>query len=268
MVVLLGLILGFCFGLTGTGGSTLAVPLLVYGIGLAPHRAVCTSMITIGTMAALRSIQNLRNRRVDFRTSSIVTAAGLAGAPAGAWFGRMLPEKWLLVIFASIVLVVALRLLLLGPSKPRQQPRPDQTLENLQHTELCSCVSAVAPVNFFTLCLTGLTTGVLAGLLGVGGGFVVVPALVLFCELDIHRAISTSMFSLALISLAAMTAHWFAGQRPPLDIVALFTVGALLGLAPGVLLAKWLSGPRLQRVFALILLVLAAFIIIRSSGAF
>ena len=255
---LLGVILGICFGLTGSGGSTLAVPLLVYGLGLRPHHAVCVSMISVGVMAAVRSAQKLRQHEVEFRTAWVLAAAGLAGAPAGAWAGRLLPEKWLLSVFAIIVLVVALRMTTQSPdasaaasaTEPRTAPPTIRV------------PSATIP----TLCVTGFTTGLLAGLLGIGGGFVVVPALVLFCGLQIHRAIATSMFSIALISVAAMTAHWFAGQRPPADTLGLFTLGGMLGLVPGSLLAARVPGATLQRIFAVILLLLAVFIIIRSFG--
>jgi uncharacterized membrane protein YfcA len=262
--IFFGIVLGFCFGLTGTGGSTLAVPLLVYGLGLAPHQAVCTSMIAIGMMAVLRSVQNLRSGRIDFRAGCVLTATGVMGAPGGAWVGRLLAEKSLLVIFAGIVLVIALRMLLQPAPSRRSPPSSGRMRISLERGEPSSFVPEIAPLSIFTLSLTGAATGFLAGLLGVGGGFVIVPALVLFCGMEIHVAIGTSMFSIALIAVAAMAGHWFAGQRPPLDTVAFFTLGGLLGLAPGALAARRLSGPKLQRVFSLALLALAGFIIIRS----
>jgi uncharacterized membrane protein YfcA len=111
-----------------------------------------------------------------------------------------------------------------------------------------------------------LATGFLAGLLGIGGGFLLVPVLVLYCHLEIHRAIATSMFSIALISAVAMTAHLLGGQQPPLGLVTLFTLGGLAGLAPGSLLARHISGPWLQRMFALALLVVSGLTILRSLG--
>lgn len=95
-----------------------------------------------------------------------------------------------------------------------------------------------------------------------------VPALVLFCGLEMHLAIATSMFSIALISMPAMTAHWLAGQRPPMETIGLFTLGGLMGLAPGSLLARRLSSGRLQQAFACVLLLLAAFIVARTLGGF
>ncbi len=251
--ILFGAIVGFFFGLTGSGGSTLAVPLLVYGLGLAPHRAVCTSMISVGAMAALRACQQLRTGGVDARAGWLVALVGLFGAPGGAWMGTWLSEKELLLVFAAIVTVAAIRLWIHGNKRPI-----DTGAGPLQS----------GGTGVLKLLAAGLITGMLAGLVGIGGGFVIVPALVLFSGLAIHRAIATSMFSIAVISAAAMGAHFLAGHRPPLDSVGLFTVGGFLGLVPGAQLATWLSSQRLQQVFAMILICLAAFITLRSGGAF
>jgi uncharacterized membrane protein YfcA len=224
-------------------------------------------MITVGAMAALRAIQKLRAGEVEFRAGWVVAAAGLLGAPAGAWLGRILPEKWLLIVFAGVVVLAAFRLSLKSRAGPDRRPGVGQIAASSKREKPSSCGSLPAPASLSALSVTGMVTGFLAGLLGIGGGFVVIPALVLFCGLEIHLAIATSMFSIALISVAAMTAHWFAGQRPPFDIIGLFTLGGLLGLVPGCLLAGRLSGPRLQRLFALALLLLGAFIIVRSIRA-
>jgi uncharacterized membrane protein YfcA len=212
--ILLGAILGICFGLTGTGGSTFAVPLLVYGLGLAPHRAICTSMIAVGVLAMVRSGQHLWAGTVDARAGWTVGLAGLAGAPVGAWIGTRLSEKPLLLVFAVMAAVAAIRMFFHGRARP---------------FILDPARSARPGTGVLKLVGMGLITGVLAGLLGIAGGFVLVPALVLFGGLEMCRAIDTSMFSIALIGVAAMSAHWLAGQRPPLDTVAVFTVGGLLG---------------------------------------
>jgi uncharacterized membrane protein YfcA len=226
-------------------------------------------MISVGTMASVQAIQKLRTRQVELRTGWVVAVAGLFGAPTGAWLGGKLPEEWLLVVFAGVVVLVAFRLLLLGNVRSDPLSGPGQTKVSLKLEHLISdSPSTVASAHLPALSATGLLTGFLAGLLGIGGGFVLVPALVLFCGLEMHLAIATSMFSIALISAAAMTSHWFAGQRPPIDIVGLFTLGGLLGMVPGSLLARRLSGGRLQQVLAFILLILAVFILVRVLGRF
>jgi len=241
--------------------------MLAYGLGLAPHAAVCVSMIAVGAMAAVRAVQQLLSRAVELRTGCVVAAAGSFGAPAGAWLGRMLPEHWLLLVFAGVVALAAFRLLLQSRPWSNRRSIPGQIAASVNRQQTASGGGSAAAATLPALCVSGLVTGFLAGLLGIGGGFVVVPALVLFCRLEIHLAIATSMFSIAWISAVAMTAHWFAGQRPPLEIAGLFTLGALLGLTPGCLLARRLSGPRLQRIFVVVLVLVAAFMAVRSIRA-
>lgn len=104
----------------------------------------------------------------------------------------------------------------------------------------------------------------LSGLLGVGGGFILIPGLILLAGLEIHRAMATAMFTVALVSVAAMAAHFFAGQRVSLETTGLFTMGGLLGLWPGTWLAARIPGVCLARVLAVGLLLLGVFIVVHS----
>lgn len=251
ITLLLGLIVGVLFGLTGNGGSTLAVPLLVYGLHQRPHAAVCTSMIAVGAMAAVRAIQSTRAGVVDNRLGWRLAFGGLAGAPIGALIGRHLSERWLLMLFAALVLIVAVRLWIqkahITPDVSSQSPG---TKKHAQQ--------------FWLLAALGFGTGVLSGLLGVGGGFILIPGLILLAGLEIHRAMATAMFTVALVSVAAMAAHFFAGQRVSLETAALFAMGGLIGLWPGAWLAARIPGVWLARVLAVGLLLLGAFIVVHS----
>lgn len=252
MTLILGLIVGVLFGLTGNGGSTLAVPLLVYALHLRPHAAVCTSMIAVGAMAGVRAVQTTRSGRIDKRLGWQLAFGGLAGAPVGALIGRHLPERWLLLVFAALVLTVSWRLW-----KQKSHPTPDSSDAMLAN-------SGGRTRQFWRLTLLGFGTGVLTGLLGVGGGFILVPGLVLIGCLEIHRAIATAMFSVALVSAAATGAHFLTGQRVSWETTGLFTLGGIIGLLPGMWLAARLSGLWLTRVLATGLLLLGAFIVIHS----
>lgn len=254
MTLLLGLIVGVLFGLTGNGGSTLAVPLLVYVLHLRPHAAVCTSMIAVGVMAAARAIQSTRAGTIDSRLGWRLALGGLAGAPIGALIGTHLPEHWLLFLFAALVLAVAVRMW-------RQTGRSasDSGGAASQNTDPTSLTQG-----FWRLASLGFGTGVLSGLFGVGGGFILIPGLLLLGRLEIHRAMATAMFTVALVSAAAMAAHFFAGQRVSLETTGLFTMGGLLGLWPGSWLAARLSGVWLTRALAVILVLLGVFILVRT----
>lgn len=254
LTLLLGLIVGVLFGLTGNGGSTLAVPLLVYGLHQRPHVAVCTSMIAVGAMAAVRAVQSTRAGGVDNRLGWRLAFGGLAGAPIGALIGRHLSERWLLMLFATLVLSVAARLW-----SQKVRVTPDSSSSGSQTTG-----AETSRQQFWLLAALGFGTGVLSGLLGVGGGFILIPGLVLLGGLEIHRAMATAMFTVALVSVAAMAAHFFAGQRVSLETTGLFTMGGLMGLWPGIWFAARIPGVWLARVLAVGLLLLGAFIVVHS----
>jgi uncharacterized membrane protein YfcA len=251
MTLILGLIVGVLFGLTGNGGSTLAVPLLMYALHLRPHAAVCTSMIAVGAMAGVRAVQSTRAVGVDNQLGWRLAFGGLAGAPIGALIGRHLSERWLLMLFAAVVLIVAVRLWIqkahITPGVSSQSP------DTKTHVE-----------QFWLLAALGFGTGVLSGLLGVGGGFILIPGLVLLGGLEIHRAMATAMFTIALVSVAAMGAHFFAGQRVSLETTGLFTMGGLIGLWPGTWLAARIPSVWLARALSVGLLLLGAFIVVHS----
>ena len=263
----LGAVVGLSLALTGSGGTAFAVPLLVYGLKLSPHRAVCVSMAAIGVTTALATVQRLRAKesQLDLGTGLILALAGMFGAPAGTWLGRFIPEKWLLMLFAVVVLLVAIRMLF-GSSAATSNHAA------VRESESCSgsprsrkWLLQLHGTRTFGLCAAGFFTGLLAGLLGVGGGFILVPVLVLFGGLEIHRAIATSLCVIALVSIPATASHLIAGQTIPLDLALLFAVGCLLGLSLGSRLAAKLSGPRLQRLFGVVMLVMAVLILLHTA---
>ena len=268
LTILYGAIVGFSLGLTGGGGSIFAVPLLVYGLGLGAHRAVCVAMVAVGATAGIGAVQRLRTSEVEVAAGLIVAFAGTLGAPVGAWLSRFFAEKWLLTLFASIVGIVGLRMFL-GASTPgggSMTIRPLVTRVNQESASYPQFARSLAktPRRPIALIAAGILTGILAGLLGIGGGFIIVPVLVLFGGIDIHRAIATSLFVIAVISISAVASHLFGGQRVPAVTTTLFSVGGLVGLSAGSLLGERFSGPRLQKVFAIAMLVMAAFMAVRS----
>ena len=110
----------------------------------------------------------------------------------------------------------------------------------------------------------GIATGVLSGLFGVGGGFVIVPALVLFSGMTIHRAVGTSMLVVALVSISGIASHLVAGRTISVETTALFVVGGVAGLLLGTVAGRRLSGPALQKVFAVAIVAVAIFVVVRT----
>jgi uncharacterized membrane protein YfcA len=274
MVVLspvFGLLVGFSLGLTGGGGSIFAVPLLVYGLAVAPREAVGISLAAVGATALIGAGQRLQAGEVEMGTGLLFAVAGMMGAPLGSWLGAYVPEPLLLVLFACLMTFVAVRMWFgalqrsrahtANTDKPSATSRSDTTgtcqRDARGRLELTSrCVGVLAGV--------GLLTGVLSGLFGVGGGFVIVPALVLVSDMDIHRAVATSLAVIALISVAGVASYVIAGRPLPLTLTGLFVLGGVAGMVLGTRCGRKLSGPTLQKGFAVALVVVATFMITKS----
>jgi uncharacterized membrane protein YfcA len=246
-----GLVVGLALGLTGGGGSILAVPLLVYGLAVAPSEAVGLSLAAVGSTALVGALQRCRYGEVDGRTGLSFAAAGMLGAPAGTWINAYLPDALLLGLFGGLVLFVAVRMWRRVSQTPGSL-RPRRTRPTWRWHDTGILLAA------------GFATGVLSGLFGVGGGFVIVPALVLIRGMPIHRAVATSLLVIALVSAAGVTSYLVAGRPLALPLASLFVIGGAGGVALGTLLGRRLSGPNLQKGFAVALIAVAVFMITRS----
>lgn len=269
--VIFGVFVGFALGLTGGGGSIFAVPLLVYGLSVGPQQAVGMSLAAVGATAFLGAMERLRAREVEVRAGLLFSTGGVMGAPVGTWTGTLLPSAVLLVLFAGLMLVIASHMWL----KSIDAPAPDaggplsEPRQGILESGGRSCGVENRPLawsahHVITLGMAGLVTGLLSGLFGVGGGFVIVPALVLFGGMAMHSAIATSLLAIAVVSAAGLASYLWDGGKVPWESTALFVVGGVLGLEGGVLLSHRLSGPRLQRVFAVAIVLVATFILFKT----
>lgn len=264
-----GGIVGFSLGLTGGGGAIFAVPLLVYGLGVAPREAVGISLASVGATAFVGFLGRWRAGQVEVRTGLVFAAAGMLGAPVGSWLAGLIPEAVLLTLFAGLMLVVATRMWTKAAGQTNAvssdsrapvsgelglstgQPDGDGTLIQISRR----------PGLLFA---TGVATGVLSGLFGVGGGFVIVPALVLLSGMAIHLAIGTSLMVIALVSVSGVGSYLIAGRPIGVEITALFVAGGVVGMVLGSRLGRRLSGAALQKVFAAAIIAVAIFIIVKT----
>jgi uncharacterized membrane protein YfcA len=263
--VVAGVVVGLSLGLTGGGGAIFAVPLLVYWIGVDPPTAVAISLVSVAATAAVGAAERWRYDQVEIPTGLLFAAAGMLTAPLGSWLGSRIPEQPLLVAFAALMLVIAVRMWQkAGNAEERLPPaavaagsgpacRRDPE-GRLRITSRCGTLLAVV----------GLVVGLLSGLFGVGGGFLIVPALVTFAAMGVPRAVGTSLFVMTLVSLSAIAAQIAAGREIPLGIAGGFVAGSIPGLFTGSAIGRRLTGPLLARVFAIAILVVAAFVIGRE----
>jgi len=245
----LGLIIGVLLGLLGGGGSILAVPALVYGAGVPLAAAVPTSLLVVGISSATALLPRLRGGLIAWRIAGVFGAAGAAAAFAGAAVNRLLDPRVVLVGFAVLMVAAGLRML-----------RERLTVGG-------DCALPGGGVNWRG-CLpkaigSGIVVGFLTGLFGVGGGFLIIPALVLLLGLPMATAVGTSLVIIVLNSIAGFTAH--AGDVE-LDyrIVSAFTVAAVAGSLVAGRFATRLPADRMRRWFAYLVFTVAAFIIVQA----
>jgi hypothetical protein len=248
LALLLSGMIGVSLGVMGGGGSILALPVLVYVAGIDPRTAVPMSLAIVGSTSLMAGLMHHRGGRVDRRVGTIFGIAGLPGAYIGARLTHLLPARVLLVLFGVLMLVVGGVMLLRSVREPRQGPHARE------RPRLGLIVAA------------GFGVGFLTGFLGVGGGFIIVPSLVLFAGLPMPTAVGTSLMVIALNCAAGIVGHLGEGGVP-LRATAAFTGVAIVGGFLGERLASRLSPRALRRGFAVFVILLAFYILVRNLGA-
>jgi uncharacterized membrane protein YfcA len=241
-VVLFGLLIGLVMGMVGGGGAVLAVPVLVYGVGLGVQEATTASLAVVGAAASTGAVGQARRGAVCWSSAAWFSAAAALGGILGALGNRALGGAALLLTFSAVMLVAA-RWTWERASAPAAAGH--------------GCPQATPRV----LAPLGLLVGGLTGLVGVGGGFVIVPALVAGIGFGLREAMGTSMAIVAAVSLFALLAHLATGSSLDLPVVAAMGGAAVLGAALGPRLADHVSTPLLGRAFALLVILVAGGIV-------
>ncbi|BCX50094.1 sulfite exporter TauE/SafE [Haloferula helveola] len=233
--------IGLSLGLTGAGGSILTLPVLVYFAGLPPKEAVGVSLFIVGAAALAGAIQRWRSGEFHGRAALMFGAAGMAGAAVGARFTGMVSEKALMVSFAVLMLVVAVRMLKgrTGEAEPEPDCRPGRCL------------------------VAGTGTGLLTGFIGVGGGFLLMPALMRYARLPIRTATGTSLAVISVNSMVGWLSH-LPTSGGHWSVTALFAALAIVGTLAGKALSAKLPAKRLKQGFAGLVLVVGIQVLWRS----
>jgi uncharacterized membrane protein YfcA len=239
---------GLSLGLFGGGGSILAVPLLVYLVGLAdPHIAIGTSAVAVAANAATNLIVHARRGNVIWRCALIYSAAGVVGAAVGSIAGKALDGQRLLVLFSLLMFAVAAMMFL-----TRHRAERDSV----------ACTAQNAPKSL----AYGAGTGVVAGFFGIGGGFLIVPGLLAATGMSILNAVGSSLVAVTAFGLTTAVSYSTSGLVDwPLAVV--FVVGGALGGALGALAAGQLARRRgaLNTAFTGLIVVVAAYMALRST---
>jgi uncharacterized membrane protein YfcA len=245
VVLALSLLIGVSLGVLGGGGSILTVPILVYVAGMDPKEAIAASLFVVGVTSAAGAISHARGGRVRWRTGLLFGAAGLVGAFLGGMLGGHLPGELLLFAFALMMVATSIAMI-----------RGRKVDESKKHNDL--------PV--FRVLLDGLVVGLVTGLVGAGGGFLVVPALALLGGLPMAVAVGTSLLVIAMKSLGGL-AGYLSSVHLDWGLVTAVTVAAVLGSVVGGRLAGRIPENALRKGFGWFVLVMGGFVLAQQAPA-
>lgn len=240
IVVALAVLVGLSLGLLGGGGSILVVPLLTYIGGLDPKEAIATSLFVVGATSLVSLVGHARKGNVQWRTGLIFGAAGMVGAFLGGLAGGYIPGTVLMVAFAIMMIATA------GAMIKGRKDRDGQS--NDHHHPL------------WRILLDGLVVGAATGLVGAGGGFLVVPALVLLAGLPMTAAVGTSLLVIAMKSFAGLGGY-LTSVSLDWPLVAAVTTAAIAGSFVGVRLTSVVPEKALRKGFGFFVLLMGAFVL-------
>ncbi len=240
--LILSAVIGLSLGLIGGGGSILTVPILVYLLGVGPHEAVGMSLAVVGATSILGSYMHWRRDNVDISTGLYFGVAGIIGALLGSPLTKLVSPQVLLLIFGLLMLVVAISMIW----------RRNHAIDASEHKP--HLVQGI---------LAGLGVGILTGFLGVGGGFLIVPALVFFGGLPMKKAIGTSLFVIFLNCAAGLFGH-MSQSTFDWQLTGIVMALAVAGAVVGTILSHRIAAQRLQSMFAVLVLGVAAFLVVKN----
>jgi uncharacterized membrane protein YfcA len=243
-----GTLVGFTLGLVGGGGSILAVPLLVYVVGVAsPHIAIGTSAVAVAASAAVNLFGHARGGTVKWPCALVFTAAGIAGAAGGAQLGKMVDGGRLLALFGALMIVVGLAML----RRRKSEGDPDVRLNRDSAKRLLPMLIG-----------TGLIVGGLSGFFGIGGGFLIVPGLMGATAMPLMNAIGSSLVSVTAFGLTTASSYALSGLVD-WRIAAFFVLGGAIGGFAGIQAAKLFAGSKrgLSLVFAGIVISVGVYVV-------
>jgi hypothetical protein len=244
VILFLASLIGISLGLLGGGGSILAVPVLVYAAGLPVKEAIATSLLVVGSTALLAVVPHARKGNLEWRTGSVFAVTAMIGAYFGGLAADWFSGTTLLLLFAAMMVVTSLAMF---------RGRRDLQAKKGRSLSVPLVVSE------------GLAVGAVTGLVGAGGGFLVVPALVLLGGMEMHKAVGTSLMVIGLKSFAAFAGH-AAHASIDTELALMVTIAAVFGSQVGALFADRVPATSLRKIFAGFVLLMAAYVVHREAG--
>ncbi|MCL4407271.1 MAG: sulfite exporter TauE/SafE family protein [Thermotogae bacterium] len=249
-----GSIIGFSLGLTGAGGSIITIPILIYLLGMNAHVATGTSLVIVGVGALAGAIQYAfgKTKYLHWRIGFLFAVAGIVGAFLGSYFNALLPSYIILYLFAILMVIIGIMML---REKNYAKDTGAPSLKNVRGlSEWSKFVGA------------GLFIGFMTGFFGVGGGFLIVPVLVLILDFPMKHAIATSLMVIALNCLWGILSRLGGVGTIAWGTALWLVAGAIFGIVIGVLIAKKIRPGSLTKIFAYFVIALAIYMFVRTTG--
>jgi len=255
----LAAIVGVSLGLIGSGGSILTVPILVYIMGVNPVLATAYSLFIVGSTALVGGVQSALQKKVDFKTIFIFGIPSIAAVYATRmWLVPFIPKELFsigsLVITKPLALMLLFAVVMILASVSMIKPSKQTVLEN----------DAPMQYNYPMILLEGTIVGILTGLVGAGGGFLIIPALVLLARMPMKLAVGTSLFIIAVKSLIGFIGDLQGNQVIDWTLLGTFTFFAVLGIFIGIFLSKKIPGEKLKKAFGWFVLIMGIYIIVKE----
>lgn len=264
MIIIVGILIGLVLGLTGAGGSVFSVPLLVGLLQLPPQQAIGVSLGAVAISAGYGALMRFKSRNIQWAPALIYAAVGGVFAPVGSLIGGYFSGQMLMLGFSALVCAVALTMWRSASHDPALARDVRASVSGGRGAGFTACATSddpqTRPVTLTCLAwlfLGASVTGLLSGLFGVGGGFIIVPILMMLTGLKIEQAVATSLVVITVVSAAGFFS--FVLTQPQVDFLLLQNValGGVIGMTIGGVVAQWIAGPSLQKGFSILMVVMA-----------
>ncbi|MFZ6723053.1 sulfite exporter TauE/SafE family protein [Undibacterium sp. Ji49W] len=254
IVILIGAVVGLIMGLTGAGGGILAVPALVYAQGWSMQQAMPVALLAVSAAAAIGAIEGLYRKLVRYRAAMLMAVAGSLPTLLGVQLAHRLSQQWLMLAFALILCAVAVRLVL----QLRTPDNADGPRSALAHINSSTGRFEWSFKTGAVIASIGAVSGFMTGLLGVGGGFVIVPMLRHYTNASMHVAVATSLLVVSLVGSMGVGSALLSGASLPLTLSAFFVITTVGGMVAARRIAVRLPPHQVQIIFICLLACVAA----------
>ncbi len=249
--VIAGGFVGFSLGLIGGGGSILAIPLLLYFVGIdEPHMVIGTTALAVGINAYINAISHWKRKNINLRVGVIFSVMGIIGVLIGTTLGLITKGDFLLLLFSFLMMGIGLYIFLTKCKKPCNKTEKDKTEK--QNTKKVSGF--------------GVLAGFASGFFGIGGGFLIVPSILYSSNLNINRAVGTSLLAVGTFGMVTAIRYGIAGQII-IPIALLYVVGGVFGGIAGVRISSKMDRNLLRKIFAIIIVAVGIYMAVLNFSA-